>query len=136
MIDQAMYWEPTIELWKNVGYNLDQYVFDNLRRYVAAGGQVALGTDFEGYSTPFQLGMPTKEIGWMHAAGMSPLDIIVAATEHAAHVCNLEKDLGTLEPGKIADVLIVHGDPLLNLDALTQVRWVIHNGEIIRSPDR
>ncbi len=134
MIDRGMYWVPTLELWKGVGRGQDANVIDNLRRYVAAGGQVALGTDFEGYSTPFQLGMPTKEIGWMSEAGMTPMQIIVAATKNAAHVSNLEKDLGTLEAGKIADVLIVKGDPLQDLQALTHVQWVIHNGEVIRKP--
>jgi imidazolonepropionase-like amidohydrolase len=134
MIDRDMVWEPTIELWKNVGQGQDTLVIDNLKRFVAAGGKVALGTDFEGYYTPFQLGMPTKEIAWMSEAGMTPLQIIVAATQNAAHVSNLEKDLGTLEAGKIADVLIVKGDPLQDLQALSNVQYVIHNGEVIRSP--
>jgi imidazolonepropionase-like amidohydrolase len=95
---------------------------------------VALGTDFEGYHTPFQLGMPTKEIAWMSEAGMTPMQIIVAATKNAAHVSHVEKDLGTLEVGKIADVLIVDGDPLQNLQALSNVQYVIHNGEVIREP--
>jgi imidazolonepropionase-like amidohydrolase len=134
MLKRDMYWVPTIELWKNVGQGQDTNVIDNLRRYVAAGGKVALGTDFEGYSTPFQLGLPTKEISWMSEAGMTPLQIIVAATKNAAHVSNVEKDLGTLEAGKIADVLIVTGDPLQDLQVLSNVIYVIHNGEVIRQP--
>jgi imidazolonepropionase-like amidohydrolase len=134
MIDRGMYWVPTLELWKNVGQGQDIHVIDNLRRYVAAGGQVALGTDFEGYYTPFQLGMPTKEIAWMSEAGLTPLQIIVAATKNAARVSNVEHDLGTLEAGKIADVLIVKGDPLQDLQALSDVLYVIHNGEVIRKP--
>jgi imidazolonepropionase-like amidohydrolase len=82
---------------------------------------VALGTDFEGYDTPFQLGMPTKEIAWMSEAGMTPMQIIVAATKNAAQVSNMEQDLGTLEVGKIADVLIVKSDPLQDLQALNNV---------------
>jgi imidazolonepropionase-like amidohydrolase len=134
MIDRDMYWVPTIELWKNVGQGQDTNVIDNLKRYVTAGGKVALGTDFEGYYTPFQLGMPTKEIAWMSEAGMAPMQIIVAATKNAAHVSNVEKDLGTLEVGKIADVLIVQGDPLHDWQALSNVQYVIHNGEVIRLP--
>jgi imidazolonepropionase-like amidohydrolase len=134
MIERDMYWVPTIELWKNVGQGQDANVIENLRRYVTAGGKVALGTDFEGYYTPFQLGMPTKEIGWMSEAGMTPMQIIVAATKNAAHVSNVEQDLGTLEAGKIADVLIVQGNPLQDLLALSNVQYVIHNGEVIREP--
>jgi imidazolonepropionase-like amidohydrolase len=134
MIDREMYWVPTIELWKNVGQGQDANVIENLQHYVAAGGKVALGTDFEGYYTPFQLGMPTKEIAWMREAGMTPMQIIVAATKNAAHVSNVEDDLGTLEIGKIADVLIVRGDPLQDLQVLSNVQNVIHNGEVIRRP--
>lgn len=134
MTERDMVWVPTIELWKNVGQGQDTNVIDNLRRYVAADGKVALGTDFEGYYTPFQLGMPTKEIGWMSEAGMTPMQIIVAATKNAAYVSNVEQDLGTLEAGRIADVLIVKGDPLQDLKALSNVQYVIHNGEVIRKP--
>jgi imidazolonepropionase-like amidohydrolase len=134
MIAREMVWVPTIELWKNVGQGQDTNVIDNLKRYVAAGGQVALGTDFEGYTTPFQLGLPTKEIGWMSEAEMTPRQIIIAATKNAAHVSNVEKDLGTLEIGKIADVLIVRGNPLQDLQTLSNVQYVIHNGEVIRKP--
>ncbi len=134
MIDRGMYWVPTLELWKNVGQGQDTNVIDNLRRYVAAGGQVALGTDFEGYYTPFQLGMPTKEIAWMSEAGMTPMQIIVAATKNASYVSNAEHDLGTLEAGKIADVLIVKGDPLQDLKVLSHVQYVVHNGAVIREP--
>ena len=72
------------------------------------------------------------EIELMHQADMTPLQIIVAATRNAAHVCNLERDIGTLEPGKIADILVVKGNPLEDLRALADVRMVIHNGVIIR----
>ena len=55
------------------------------------------------------------------------------ATKNAAHVCNLEDELGTLQAGKAADVLVVRGDPLGDLDALTNVRLVIHDGVVIRA---
>jgi imidazolonepropionase-like amidohydrolase len=131
MIDRDMYWAPTIELWKNVGRGQDTNVIDNLKRYVAAGGQVALGTDFEGYYTPFQLGMPTKEIAWMSEAGMTPMQIIVAATKNAAHVSNVEQDFGTVEAGKLADA-VVKGDRCRIL--ALKLQYVIHNGEVIREP--
>jgi imidazolonepropionase-like amidohydrolase len=105
---------------------------DNLKRFVAGGGQVALGTDYAGYSMPFELGMPITEIELMHQAGMTPMQIIVAATKNAAHVSNRDRDLGTLEVGKIADVLIVNGDPLQDLHALLDVRLVVKDGVIIR----
>jgi imidazolonepropionase-like amidohydrolase len=72
-----------------------------------------------------------KEMKLMQAAGMTPMQIIMAGTRNAAHVCGLPGH-GTLEPGKVADVVVVDGDPLNALDALKRTHIVIHNGERIR----
>ena len=131
MVEEDVYWVPTLELWKRVGQT-DKRTVTNLARFVQAGGKVALGTDYAGYSAVFDLGLPVTEIDLMEAAGMTPMQIIVAATRNAARVCNLDRELGTIEVGKIADVWAVNGDPLQDLRALAQVRLVIHNGEVIR----
>jgi imidazolonepropionase-like amidohydrolase len=134
IVQRGIFWEPTLELWKNVGFGREKLAIANLAKFVAAGGKVALGTDFEGYNKPFQIGMPILEMEMMQQAGMTPMDIIVAGTRNAAVVCNLEKELGTVEVGKIADLLVVRADPLLDIHALADPAWVIHNGEIIRQP--
>jgi imidazolonepropionase-like amidohydrolase len=136
LVQQDIYWVPTLELWDGVrrvdGLNWDDVAKANLGRFVQAGGKVSLGTDFDGYIFEFQTGMPMLEIELMHEAGMTPMEIITAATRHSAHVCNLEDELGTIEPGKIADIIIVGTDPLDDLQALLDIRMVIHNGEVIR----
>ena len=134
MIEDDVYWVPTLELWNRVGYG-EQRAIANLRKFVEAGGQVALGTDYAGYNAEFDLGMPMTEIELMGKAGMTPSQIIVAGTNNAAHVCHLDHELGTLEAGKIADVLVVDGDPLEDIHALTDVRMVIHNGVVIRGEE-
>jgi imidazolonepropionase-like amidohydrolase len=125
MVAADVSWVPTLEAMEGRGR-------DNLRRFVEAGGRVALGND-AGYLQGLEIGMPMREIEWMQKAGMTPMQIIVAATRNAAYVCNREGTLGTLEAGKFADVLVVDGDPLRDLEALANVRLVIHRGEIIRS---
>ena len=133
MVEADAYWVPTLELWKGVGYGLGNHVVDNLHRFVEAGGKVALGTDYAGApNVDFDLGMPIHEIEWMQEAGMTPMQIIVAATRNSAHVCNLEHEIGTLEVGKIADVLVVEGDPLQNIHALTNAKLVLRDGVVIR----
>ncbi len=132
MIEADIYWVPTLELWHCVGHNLGSTAINNLSRFVHAGGKVALGTDFDGYFCEFELGMPLKEIKWMSQAGMTPLQIIVAVTGAAAYVSNIDEKVGTLEVGKAADVLVVEGDPLTDLDTLLNVKMVIHDGVIIR----
>jgi len=131
MVKDDVYWVPTLELWKRVGQT-DKCSVTNLGRFVKAGGKVALGTDYAGYDAVFDLGLPVTEIELMQEAGMTPMQIIVAATQNAARVCNLDRELGALEPGKIADVFVVNGDPLQDIRALAQVRLVIHNGTVIR----
>ena len=136
MIQQNMYWVSTLELWKGVsdmyGINWDEMAKDNLRRFVEAGGKVATGTDFDGYITPFQLGMPMLEMQLMQEAGMTNEQIIIAGTRNAAYVSNMENQLGTIEPDKMADIIVVSGNPLNNLESLLDIRIVIHNGRIIR----
>jgi imidazolonepropionase-like amidohydrolase len=128
MVIDNVYWVPTLE-------TAGGYDAGNLRRFTKAGGQVALGND-SGLLPGIEIGMPMREIEMMQAAGMSPMEIIVAATRNAAHVCNLEGTVGTLEVGKIADILVVNGDPLVDLQTLADVRLVIHQGMIIRDSAR
>jgi imidazolonepropionase-like amidohydrolase len=63
---------------------------------------------------------------------MSPMQIIVAATKNAAHVCRRDDSLGTLEPGKSADILVVDGDPLQDIIALARPKLVMKSGVVIR----
>jgi imidazolonepropionase-like amidohydrolase len=132
VVESGLYWVPTLELWHNVQSSLGQQAVSNLRRFVASGGLVALGTDYAGYDAEFDLGLPIRELEWMQEAGMTPMQIIVAATRNAAYVCNLDRELGTIEAGKIGDILVVNGDPLQDIHALQDVRTVIHNGQVIR----
>jgi imidazolonepropionase-like amidohydrolase len=124
MVEAGMSWVPTFEPLENRGQ-------DNLRRFVRAAGRVALGND-SGYLPGIEVGMPMREIQAMHEAGMTPMQIIVAATRDAAYVCRLSDVLGTLEAGKAADTLVVGGNPLDDLNALQDVLLVIHDGVIIR----
>jgi imidazolonepropionase-like amidohydrolase len=134
MVARGFVVTPTLTVFE--AYGTLPSTASNLARFVAAGGQVALGNDYT--SVPqngfdhFELGMPMHEITRMHEAGMTPMQIVVAATRTAARACGHENDLGTLAAGRIADVLVVDGDPLSDLDALRRVRLVVHDGVIIR----
>jgi imidazolonepropionase-like amidohydrolase len=132
-VRQGVVWVPTLELWRVVGYGHEPRAVANLRRFVEAGGRVALGTDFDGYDAPFQLGMPLIEMELMQQAGMSPMEIIVAATRNGALVSNRLGDLGTVEVGKNADIVVVRGDPLQDIHAMANVRLVMHSGVVIRN---
>jgi imidazolonepropionase-like amidohydrolase len=132
VVASGIYIEPTLELWQNVNKQSLNQAQENLRLFVKTGGKVALGTDYLGYWTAFQLGMPTIEMRLMQEAGMSPAEIITAATVNAAHVCNLENEIGSIEVGKIADILVVQDNPYDDLKSLAHPLMVIHNGTLIR----
>lgn len=135
IVAQDIYWVPTLELWQGVsqkhGIPWGRVAVQNLNKFYEAGGKIALGTDFAGYSTSFDADFPITEVRLMKQAGMANMDIIIAATRHAAYVCHLEDELGTLEVGKIADILVVEGNPLEDIETLTRTHMVIKNGVVI-----
>ena len=136
MIETGTRWVPTLELWQHASrkypVNYGEVSIKNLARFVEAGGEVALGTDYGGApQMAFELGMPISEIEWMMEAGMTPMQIIVSATKNAARACNMEGQIGTLEVGKLADILVVDGDPLTDIHALTKVHLVLREGKSI-----
>ena len=72
------------------------------------------------------------EIEQLVTCGMSEWEAIVAATANAAELCGAEAQLGTIEPGKLADLIVVPDSPLENIHNLAAVTMVIHNGHIVR----
>jgi len=131
MIRRDAYLIPTFTVLRNYGAPMITCVA-NLKQFIRLGGKAALGNDYGGGPGEFELGIPMYEIEMMSGAGMSPMQIIVAATRNAAHVLRLDDEIGTLEPGKVADILIVNGNPVDGLQSLKMIRMVIHYGTIIR----
>jgi imidazolonepropionase-like amidohydrolase len=126
--------EPTLTNWAAASSAERSVVMDNFRRFVAAGGIVALGAEHIHTARnvgPF-VGFPMAELQMMREGGMGPMQIIVAMTGNAARACRLQDQIGTLEPGKIADILVLDGDPLADLAAFTRVALVVHGGTVIR----
>jgi len=68
--------------------------------------------------------------------GLAPLAALQAATRNAANLCGAGDRLGTLELGKLADILVVDGDPLADLNALARVQLVMKGGSIVRATGR
>jgi imidazolonepropionase-like amidohydrolase len=80
---------------------------DSFRRAVEAGVRIAMGTDSG--VTPH--GENLRELALMAEGGMAPRDVLVATTRSAAELMGVAEDRGTLEPGKLADFVVVQGDP-------------------------
>jgi imidazolonepropionase-like amidohydrolase len=64
-------------------------------------------------------------------AGMSTMDVILASTSAAARAMNVDGELGTIEPGKTADLIVVDEDPLVDISALREMRLVMLGGEVV-----
>ncbi len=94
-----------------------------------AGVKIAFGTD-SGVSPH---GENAKEFGYMVADGMPPMEAIKAATINAATLLGAEKDLGTVEAGKFADLVAVKGDPLQDISLTENVRFVMKAGVIYKN---
>ena len=68
----------------------------------------------------------------MVEAGMSEMDVIVTATLNAADLIDMSDSLGTIEPGKFADIIAVDSSPLVNIEALLDVDFVMKGGKIYK----
>jgi imidazolonepropionase-like amidohydrolase len=102
--------------------------FDAVRRAVKAGVKLGMGSDAV-YS---MFGQNTRELGWFVKAGLTPAQALAAATTTAAALLGMDKELGRVAPGYLADLVAVEGDPLQNIDALlTGVRWVMREGTVV-----
>jgi imidazolonepropionase-like amidohydrolase len=109
--------------------HLEEHHVASLRSALAAGVKIAAGTDAGGHGHP-----PNAiEIACLVRAGMTPLQALRAATGWAAECIGREQDLGTIENGKLADLIVVAGDPLAEVTILQNpgnIALVIKGGEI------
>jgi len=103
---------------------------ENIARAAEAGVKIAMGTDsgIDGH------GSNARELTQLTEAGLLPMEAIVASTKTAAECLALEDKIGTLEAGKLADLLIVDGDPLTDIKLLEdkdRIKVVMKEGQIV-----
>jgi imidazolonepropionase-like amidohydrolase len=110
---------------------------DHLRAYqdaLAAGVKIAMGTDM--LPTDAYLGTLAvyREIEWMVEGGMRPEQAVIASTLTAAELCDVQDRLGSVTPGKLADLIAMPASPLEDIRNLRGVDVVLKDGELIRGP--
>jgi imidazolonepropionase-like amidohydrolase len=101
----------------------------SFRRAVEAGVRVAMGTD----SGVGEHGYNAEELQRMVESGMNPMEAIVASTRTAAECVHMAKDVGALEPGKYADLLVIDADPLADISVLQDrdcLALIMKGGEV------
>jgi imidazolonepropionase-like amidohydrolase len=99
---------------------------DFVRRFHKLGATIVAGTDAIQRFGDFAVGLEL-----LHRAGLSPMEVIVAATSLAAKAIGMEREVGSLKPGLHADLIYVDGDPLADLGALSRVEAVVLGGELV-----
>jgi imidazolonepropionase-like amidohydrolase len=118
------YQDKMVELSKK--YKDQHYAW--VGKAIRAGVKIGAGSDFGGYDPSINAG----EIEALHRAGMTPMQAIQAATRVNAELLGWNDRIGTVEAGKLADLVAVPGDALADLSALRRVRFVMLGGEVVR----
>jgi imidazolonepropionase-like amidohydrolase len=143
IVEQGIFVSPTLAVFERRDGDdnaTDVHVrgFENMLRFVGrvrkAGGRVVVG------SHSF---VPHAERGWAYQremellveAGLTPIETLVAGTMENARFFRVEDRLGSVEAGKLADLLLIEGDPLEDIRAMRNVRGVMLNGRWIVSPE-
>jgi imidazolonepropionase-like amidohydrolase len=136
MLAQKIYWCPTIfvgvyvasgrgGVWPKM-VDLERIAFG---KGVKKGVMISYGTDVGGYAwTENQ----AQEFAYMIRYGMSPMAAIKSATSVAAQLLGQSENFGTIEPGKLADIVAVKGDPISDISELTRVSFVMKGGAIYK----
>ena len=101
----------------------------NLVRLQRAGVAIAMGTDAGNPLTPHGPSV-YAEMEAMQEAGLTPMEVLVAATANGARAMGRGEDLGTVEAGKIADLLVLEADPSGGVENLRRLRMVIRAGVV------
>lgn len=144
MVRRGVYWCPTIyvgvyvasgraaagaPIWPEM-VNLEANAF---RRAVQKGVRISFGTDAGGFAwTENQ----AKEFAYMVRYGMTPMQAIQSATTVAAALLDMSDNLGSIEPGKFADIVAVAADPLADITELEHVHFVMKAGTVYKNDPR
>jgi len=137
LVEHGTYWCPTLSVYLPESAEDDT----EMRRRIVAhhkevfqkamkmGAKICFGTDVGA----FEHGTSAREFVKMVEYGMKPIDAIRTATTRAAELLRMEKQIGTIEPGKYADIIAVEGNPLDDVRALTRTVFVMKAGLVYKT---
>lgn len=107
---------------------IQPYTFESFKKFHQAGVKLAMGTDM---GLDPEMGSNAVELALYVKLGMTPMEAILTATKNAAEALHMDKDLGTLEVGKLADILAVDGDPSRDITVIQKkenIKMVMKDG--------
>lgn len=130
MKKKNIYLVPTLTIAQRKGAEITQYrdQYRAFERALEIGTPIAFGTDVGGIPHRFA----AREFGYMVDLGMSPAAAIVSATINTAKLFRLDREVGTIAPGKLADIIAVKGSPLEDIGALQDIDFVMKSGRVAK----
>jgi imidazolonepropionase-like amidohydrolase len=140
MHDKQIYAVPTFTIFEYFAQHADSpaaarrendmlhYHAEQFKKQMAAGVPFAVGSDVG----PFPHGTQAREYELMVQFGMSPADTLRSGLINGAKLLDWADEIGQLKPGFFADIIAVPGDPLTDISALTHVKFVMKNGDVVR----
>jgi imidazolonepropionase-like amidohydrolase len=130
MSKKEIYLVPTLSVAQRKGSEIRKYreKYRAFERALEIGAPIAFGTDVGGIPHQFA----AREFSYMVELGMSPAAAIESATINTAKLFRLDAETGTLEAGKLADIIAVKGDPLLDVTVLENVDFVMKSGRVVK----
>lgn len=140
MAEKGIFFVPTLTVYvfhrersaphvRQRGRELQAHHLASVQRALAAGVKIVAGTDAGGH----EHGINARELQYLVEAGLSPMQALQAGTGWAAACLGWEHNLGTVEPGKLADLLVVDGNPLQDITLLQdpqRIKLVLQGGKI------
>ena len=102
-----------------------------VKQFIESGAVMGMGTD-SGTPMNFHSEALWREIKVHVDMGMAPLRALAAATRVNAQIIGRGRELGSIEPGKLADIIVVNGDPLFDITALSRVEVVVKDGVVFK----
>jgi imidazolonepropionase-like amidohydrolase len=144
MAEKGIFYVPTIYVGEYVAQgraatgakvwlDMIRIHMDTFQRALKAGVKIAFGTDIGGFDWGIT---PAKEFPYMVQYGMTPAEAIRSATSNAAELLGMQNEVGSIAPGKYADLVAVKGDPLTDIAVLQKIDFVMKGGEVFKSAGR
>ena len=133
MLDKGTYFVPTLAIawaYKDAYPDVFSGLKQTCKKLHTARVKIAAGTDSGTPGVVIGKGLH-KELELMVEAGISPMEAIMAGTRHAANNLGKASELGTIESGKLADIIAVSGDPLKDIKGTREIRLVVKDGKVL-----
>jgi imidazolonepropionase-like amidohydrolase len=132
MVEKGTFFVPTLTVYafhrersaphiQERGRLLHSHHIESVQRALQAGVKIVAGTDAGGH----EHGINAQELQYLVEAGLTPMQALQAGTSWAADCLGMEADIGTLEVGKLADIVVVDGDPLRDITLLQNLQRIV-----------